>query len=436
MSNAEHSNQLIEIIGGTVIIGPEYTRLQQVLMVDYYYTCTATITLFIGFLYYAIIYSTLFRKQQRPSHWNSHDAYSNNSYPHHWSDFHANNDYDDVHNFDYMDDLHINEEENDDTNKDDSSDWEPVNNDANHGSSQPFTATDRLRLRQHFGKSTCHNQYPPTNDFIDDDDDDALFFDTIPLVPDNDQQQNDNVHTLTFIDDNSLPIDESGRATNVTIPTVNTTNTSSIQIVQNETIDSSTIVSIEDAHTITTQMVAPQSNHTSRMKGTATSSIVLPFNRAVRPCNDFTDTDEAMMNDSNIVPDQPQQCVINENGSPNHNKDDGLNADVQYSPEHHPEPEIDTPSRITYTTEDVGATTVVQLLLSELKNRKRAAAAAIASAVERNDPKVLDGAINSNRSNRNNQQQRANGVDMMDHTTSENYDRMYQEYPFLAFLNW
>ena len=446
-----------------------------------------TITLLIGFVYYGMMYSIFFRRRQNLSSWNHHD-YSYYSCPN--PTFHTNgtNDYDDVHNFDYMDDLIINDEENDDTNQDDSSDWVPLYNDDDDDTNvnNETCCTPADHRQRHSDNSFSRDSHPPNFDFVDDEDDNGLFFDTIPFLPDSNYRRYDsNGVTPPIIDGNALPIDESKETIGInstihaedttticssvlmngTITTVPTRADTVVpmqcerkslnpqqqqrpdNIAQNDAINSAMMVPIDNVPLITSQMVATQSNHTNRMNGATTSSMVTPFTREVRPHNDIICTDGITTNGSNISPNQPHECTLNEKISRNNEINDKIQYDVppispsrfhsmttlsrlsitRSSSEHHPEPSIDVDitTRIAPLTDDVDGKQMIQLLWSELKYRNHTAAG-------RKDSPIVEIDNHMNRSNDG----PTNEKDCNHKKGNRDDGMIYQEYPFLALLNW
>jgi hypothetical protein len=200
-----HNNQLIEIIGGNVIIGPEYTKLQQIMMLDYFYTCTITITILISFVYYGILHYIVFLRQR--SRWQNHA-----SPMHHFHHMNGSTDgpmeFDDVHNFDYMNDLHIDDDDDnelyDDPKGDHStSDWIPLsendsNSDSNHDTAE--TSTFPTNDSQHYSNDI---------EFHQGDDDTDMFFDTTPFLMENDNllsyDNDNNINSIRICDGNLLP---------------------------------------------------------------------------------------------------------------------------------------------------------------------------------------------------------------------------------------
>lgn len=494
-SNQNHLHPLIEIIGGTVIIGTEYTPLQQIVMVDYYYTCTITITVLLGFMYYGIIYFVLFRQQQRrrQSNWSHRHHPSNSPYSNKTSPLDTNGsnyDYDDVHNFDYMDDLHINEENGDDNQQDDSNDWVPLYDhgvDHNHHSN-PVAAenhsfpTDRRRRQRHSNNDNFHegNDHSSMYEVVDDE----LFFDAIPFLPDHNHIRHyNNCIADSLIGGDIVPMDESIITTpgiGSTIPVDDTTKTySSVHLndpittnttvrtdnvprsqcdiklqqqwdimVRNDTAkDSSMPVPLFDnVPSIASKMTATRLNDSSSMNVTATSSTVLLSSKAeVRPDNDNTSTVGTMTNDPIIIPNQPHEGTKNETDSTDDEIDNWTDDAISTSPSQfhslplsvlpvaphsatrHHALHAETTTRTAPATEDVDGTQMIQILWSELQHRNR-------TAEERSCGPTEGGTVDSgNQTNHRNISIRTNQEDIDDFN---NRGGMYQEYPFLALLHW
>ena len=468
--NGWHQNPLVEIIGGTVIIGPEYTKLQQFIMVDYFYTCTITITLLISFVYYFLIYTIVVRRRRRmPLSWDCPDSHS--SYPNYSPHFDTNgtNDYDDVHNFDYMNDIHI-DEESDDKNSDDNSDWVPLYNDnaySNHG-----TPEDNTNISSNQSNHIDYNHQPSMYDLVDPNEEDDLFFDTITFLPAIVNLRNDGPDT-TFLnrDGDTVPMDESITATpgtsiaadTTTIPlpassvitngpTMTTRRTDTVLplhcdketlqqqqqrrdiIVEHNVIDPTPSVPTDTAPSIRTGMVlvATLSNNTSA-NVTATSQTVASSTRKEVPVSCkrmIVGTDGTMTNGLSINSNMLGHGTI----ASDSNIDDDVPILFQSvslssipSTPHSFEPHFEPPAHIAPTTAAVGAVPtvaastehvegehVIRLLWSELQSRNHRTGRQNIH-VQRNVDDTNDTTMNGDKD-------------------TDNRDVLYQEYPFLAFL--
>jgi hypothetical protein len=159
-----HNQPMIEIIGGTVTIGKFYTKVQQFMIVDYYYSCTLIITFSIAILYYyavRTIYTYYVSKL-------TSTATPNATYNTQQSKLHKHNLHDNSDNF--RGGIHRHNDNNDDNNT-----YNCTN--SNNTSNEWVTIDESNDCWIDYGHD--HND---TDSFVFNDDD--LFFDAISFLPD------------------------------------------------------------------------------------------------------------------------------------------------------------------------------------------------------------------------------------------------------------
>ena len=379
LSSRDHHPHLVEIIGGTVIIGPEYTPLQQFMMVDYYYSWTTTITILIGSLYFNIIYYCFVipRRRRRRSNYTANcsiytDASKNNksNMPpqfHRTNDGHTTSDHhlDDLHNFDYMNDLHVDDDCDEVYNSEENEDeWIPLygNND-NSDSAVPTAHTHNSKSQE------CNrNQLnPPVHNGVDESE---CFFDAVQFPPDS--PVNDVMTDPIRIDDdnnnnNKASTAEEFLATTFTV-TNNMTTLSSSALENSPSITrADTLLSLlhqsESLQPVQSQQAVPDVVQ-SLNPSTVISIVNAPSIQLPKATISNHSTVDTTVVSSSMAGSTSDDALSFQNGAANVSRVDDSNHGIKDN-----DPNVT--GRAAPASPDTDGIQVLQLLWAELQNRSR-----------------------------------------------------------------
>ena len=380
LSSRDHHAHLVEIIGGTVIIGPEYTPLQQFMMVDYYYSWTTTITILIGSLYFNIIYYCFViprrRRRRRRSNYTANssiytDANENNksNMPpqfHRTNDGHTTSDhFDDLHNFDYMNDLHVDDDCDEVYNSEENEDeWIPLygNND-NSDTAVPTAHTHNSKSQE------CNrNQLnPPVHNGVDESE---CFFDAVQFPPDS--PVNDVMTDPIRIDDdnnnnNKASTAEEFLATTFTV-TNNMTTLSSSALENSPSITrADTLLSLlhqsESLQPVQSQQAVPDVVQ-SLNPSTVISIVNAPSIQLPKATISNHSTVDTTVVSSSMAGSTSDDALSFQNGAANVSRVDDSNHGIKDN-----DPNVT--GRAAPASPDTDGIQVLQLLWAELQNRSR-----------------------------------------------------------------